>query len=517
MSNLAKTQAQWTKLLRRSGFFASEVKKLKDIEQAFDSKRARIQVKEENDTASSTSAWTFSGAVYGTNTDEQGRLYVRITDESPGANQATVNVYKATGGGSGDKVATGSAANGATVTLAAANSSGLTGTVVLGTVGASESNDAHHLRLFIDFPLRANALWDGSEVTDNDVLESTLAGCAAIQQSVTSAIDAAISAWSSFLAVEWAAFNSSAQTVPIRRGTEDDGTGAISAVYTGLLEDGRVNMIDEATGGAQSVAGSTVTSGAGSFDSRNTGQGTMAAPSMEQWAAAGTITARCVDGTVGAELFELDFVETTTLIRRVAANRLRVGKSYSDPRIGIRAAQLVRTLALSGGTGGTNDFGSASSWTITGESPSNTNDGILYLKIIAGTIDITKWKVQVYKSPAYTTDSLVAESDEAAAGGAPGLNAKRASRLTGVAKIGASPTVNYTRTLNLQTFRTQSASNLAPDKFTLAVTSTARGEHQDALARAFGYALNYVTDGSQTIDEGFVIAGTFPPFEVRAA
>ena len=516
MSNLAKTQAQWTKLFRRCGIFAAQMKTLRDAERKFDARRGRIQVVEYNDTASSTSAWVLAGVVIGTNTDENGKLFVRITDESPGAGQATVDVYKATGGGAGNKVATGSAANGATATLAAANSSGVTGTVLLGTVGASESDDAHHLRVYPDFPLRINALWDGTEVTDLAVKNEALDGCALVQSSLVQAIDQVTRAWTRFLQLEWAEFLGSGQTIPIRRATEDDGTGAISAIYTGLLEDARKDMVDELTAGAQSVAGSTVTSGAGSFDSQNQGVGTVAAPAMKQWAEAGTITAVCVDGTVGAELFELTQLVTATGRSKRALNRLRVEKSFSDPVLGISDATLVRTLSLSGGTGGTNDFGSASNWTITNPTPTNTDDGVLYLKVVAGTVDVTKWKVQVYTSPAYTSTSLVAESDEAAAGGTPGLNAKRSSRLTGVAKIGAAPTAGFTRTLNLQTFRSDNT-NGVPDKFTLAVTATARGEFQDRLSEAFGYALNYVTNGSQTINEGFASAGTFPPYEVRDA
>lgn len=90
---------------------------------------------ETGDTDGVLSAWTLAGVRPGLNTDTGFRIYVKLEDETPGAGQARVSLYK--DAARAELVAQGSAANGATATLAEQNSSGLTGTVALGTVTAS--------------------------------------------------------------------------------------------------------------------------------------------------------------------------------------------------------------------------------------------------------------------------------------------------------------------------------------------------------------------------------------------
>lgn len=513
MSNLAKGQTAWNKLFRELGLQVAPIKDLRDKQRKFDARRARIQIVEELDANASTSLWTLAGVNIGTNTDEDGVLSVRITDESPGAGQATVNLYKATGGGGGDLVATGSAANGAVATLAASNSSGLTGTVKLGTVGASESNDAHKLRVFPDWPARFNSTLDGSETDHAECLQANLSACSAVASALEATIAILVSALTVFLRSRWATFQQSGQTTPISRTVSDDGEGTITANYVGLLEDGRNNMSDETTPAEQFVQGSVVTSGAGSFDGENQGQGAMAAPSMEEWAEVGTITAVCVDGTVGSERFELTQRVTATGVSKRALSQLTPKKTYSDPVLGIRGALLTRTIERTAGS--TTHLGVGGDWTITNESPTNTNDGVLYAKVITGVVDAAKFIVQLYSSPAYTTSSLVAESDEGAAASSPGLNARRSSRLTGISKLGSAPVAGNTGTYDLHTFRSENTNGRA-DKFTLAITATSRGEFQDRLAETFGYALNS-DPSSPTIDDSYASAGTFPPYEVRDA
>lgn len=93
---------------------------------------------ESNEGAGVLGTWTFAGVRPGFNTDAAWKLYVTLTDETPGAGQARVSVYSDSG--RSQLVAQGSAANGATATLAEQNSSGLSGTVALGTVTATDSD-----------------------------------------------------------------------------------------------------------------------------------------------------------------------------------------------------------------------------------------------------------------------------------------------------------------------------------------------------------------------------------------
>lgn len=100
------------------------------------------QLVETADPNSNTSAWVLTGIDIATHTDA-GKVYVRIT----GAGPYTVNLYKASGGGTLDKIATGAGAAGGAVVLAEANSSGVSGSVTLGNPVTPEADDLHYLTL----------------------------------------------------------------------------------------------------------------------------------------------------------------------------------------------------------------------------------------------------------------------------------------------------------------------------------------------------------------------------------
>lgn len=95
---------------------------------------ANSDLTETGDDAGVLSAWVLTGVRPGFNTDTSFQLYVKLEDEVPGAGQARVSLYSDSARTA--LVAQGSAANGASCTLAEQNSSGLSGTVTLGTVSA---------------------------------------------------------------------------------------------------------------------------------------------------------------------------------------------------------------------------------------------------------------------------------------------------------------------------------------------------------------------------------------------
>lgn len=514
MSNLARTQADWNKLGKEFGVFLGALKDLEDKIRKFDLKRNREQLIETYERPAALTNWVLSGAKLGTNTDDDGVIYVRVTDESPGAGQATVDLYKAAGGGAGNKVATGSAADGATVTLAAANSSGLTGSVKLPTVTASEADDKRRLTVFQDWPLRASVLFDGSEPEHQDERSAFNAACILTQRKLIEAKDIFKAATSQFGLGRLSGFLKSGEASLMAAATKED-QGQISAVFLGILEDMRKNMVDEATAGAQTVQRSVVSAGAGVFDSQNQGKGAMSAPSLKEWAADGLLTFRCVDETVGVEKFEVTQKVTTTGEVRRARTNLQIKRTWSDPDLGIDQALLTRTLNLDAGAA--NDFATAADFSITGESEGNTDDGTLYLRVVSGTIDVTKWKIQLFKASSRTTPVLVGESNEAAAAATGvGINPKNSSGLGGTCKIGAAPTNNNTGTLNLQVFRVEGATSKVPDKFTVTFTVTSKGEFQDQLDALAKYALNS-TAGAPSLSDSYVKAGTFYRYEKRDA
>lgn len=515
MTDLSKTQPEWNKLMRELGLHLAVRKFLVDARRKFNPKYARIQIVEENDTAASTSLWSISGVEIGTNTNEDGQLFVRITDETPGANQAQVDVYKATGGGGSDKVLTGSGNNSATITLSAANSSGLSGTVKLGTVGASESDDKHRLRVFPDFPNRANIIFDGTESEHTQALRTFLAMCAQVEALIVQALGVVDAATFAFLLDRGANFNQSSQTQLINRSTTED-DGAITSVYTGLLEDVRLNMADETDAGAQKVVKNVASAGTVAFDANNLGLGAMSAPTMREWAQAGLVTFVCLDDTAGREKFRVSQKLTTTGEVRTARSFLEVGRTFSDPTIGISAALLSRTYTITTPSSSTLHFNTTgSNWSFDGESDKNTNDGYVYATVSAGTVDPAKFVIKLFKSATLATDQLVAESEEGAAGASVGLNAKRGSGLTGTGKLGSAPVVANTATINLNFFTTENSSGV-PDKFTTLVSVTSQGEFQRRVAE-LGYYLNSATSGGETIDDSYVSAGTFFPYEVSDA
>ena len=148
MTDLLQNQAAWNQLYREAGLPLGRMFELADMGRKVNPVRARIQVREFDNVNGFTSAWVLTGVVIGTNTDELGTLFVRITNANPSSGHALVSLYLAAGGSSGNLVAQGSGAYGTTVALTAQNGSGLSGTVAIGTVTASETNDQHTLIVY---------------------------------------------------------------------------------------------------------------------------------------------------------------------------------------------------------------------------------------------------------------------------------------------------------------------------------------------------------------------------------
>jgi hypothetical protein len=509
VTNLARSQSDWNKLFRELGFYFSVLKDLRDRKRRHSLVRNRISIKDESNVNAFTSSWNLSGVNIGTNTDDQGRIFVRIVDESPGANQATVNLYRATGAGGADLVATGNGANGATITLSASNSSGLTGTVVLGTVTANEANDNHYLRVFPDYATRARALFDGTETDHLTLLNGVTETCKFVEGQLSQCESLWKSALTTFLRSRWSSFHKSSGADGVSKNTTTD-QGAITTSYSGQLEDARQNMSDELTAGAQKVLKNTVSAGSVTANAANQGVGTWTGPTLEEWARDGLITITCIDRTIGSEKFSVSQKVTTTGDVINALNDLQVGRAFSDPNLGIRSITLSRSLTLASGS--SNDFGAMASWSFSGESSTNTNDGVIYVKV---TGSVGAWIISGYTSSSYDSTTQVFASVAGAAGAIVAIAASNSSGLSGSVKIGSAPTNNNTGSVNLNPFRIANVTNAKPDVFTCQITCSAVGEFQYELRESFGYALNSAASGSQTLSEDYVIAGSFPPYSVR--
>lgn len=509
--NLLLGQPSWTRVFREAGGHCAAIKDLRDKQRKFNTRLNRIQVFDHRNDEEVTSEWKIAGAKIGINTDEEGRVYVEVVDESPAAGQATVNLYKAAGRGAGDKVATGSAADNGTVTLAATNSSGMTGSVKLGVVAASDNDDKHQLYIFPDYPSRATVIWDGSVAEDAESKGRFLDACQLVESNLRSSVEVMVDALRDWIQNRFANLMKSGQATAITSTAADDGTGQVDTVHAGVIEDARLNMSHETSPSAQTIRENAVSAGAGVFDdTNNAGRGSMAAPTVEEWAPDGVITFICDDDTLGSERFTAQLVETGTGLKfsPLDDNSLQVKKNWSDPLLGVRIALLNRTLAFDASDAA--NFATAADYTINGETINNTSDGSLFMKM---TGSAGAWVIEFYKAATMNSDTLVGITPAAAANAIVGINQQKGSGLSGIAKIGSAPVAGSTRTLKLQVFKKKNASGV-PDRFQVTVTVASRGEFADAFAKAFRYRLNSAA-AAETIPEGLVRAGTFMPYSVR--
>ena len=271
-------------------------------------------------------------------------------------------------------------------------------------------------------------------------------------------------------------------------------------------------MDDETDPAEQTVVRNVITPGAGVDDAQNAGEGTIAAPTMYPWARDGLITMVCTDATVGAEQFALSQRDDVTNEVLVAENKLTVARPFSDPTLGIQTMTLTRTMAL---TGAANDFGVVADWSIGvgTESEENTDSGVIYLRVEVNPDNAAQWRINGYSDSGRTvqtfTTAFVAASTSTAI-------VDLGGGLTGTARVGAAPTNNNTGSLDLQTFETQNA-NGVPDKFTVDVVVTSTGQFQKILGEELLYRFNSAALGAETIDDSYVSAGTFPPYQVEDA
>ncbi|HZV03013.1 MAG TPA: hypothetical protein VFF73_40275, partial [Planctomycetota bacterium] len=346
--NLGRTQANWSKLFRELGLFLGPQRELRELARRFDLSKTQTRVLEENDISGATSGWVLTGAKIGMNTDEGATLFVRIALGTPAAGQAQISLFRAQGGAPQDLVAQGAGALGVEILLAPQNSSGLSGSVTLGQIQASEQDDRHRLLLFPDWAVRMHQILDGSEPEHGELLEAFMTALTAAENAFTQALGAFSTATDTYLETRWKNFQRSTQSAPIGTSTEND-QGAITVQVQGLLEDGRDNMQDEVAAGPQSVARIAVLSAAAVFDPANKGKGVLVAPTLYEWARSGLVTAVCSDATLGQEQFSLS--ERTDSGSDVSAeNDLTIRRGFSDPAIGIVLAFLDRALTLDSGS-----------------------------------------------------------------------------------------------------------------------------------------------------------------------
>ncbi len=493
MANAGLTQAQFDKVSLRLGFVISLLRAAREMRNRFRRSSVRtIEVKDYN--ANFATPPVLTGVKLGTNTNANGEIIWRVT----GAGPYTVKGYTATGG-SGE-VCTGSAAANATVTLAASNSSGLTGTILLAASVTAENDDKHRTACFPDFPLQVPPIFDGTETRDGGARAAIEAALGQMADQAAQIESLALGLLGTIMrtyvgpTVQVGSPNGSLLSPIITA----DGSGALSASITGTAEELRTNMKDNTT--VQYVVQAAPSAGSRTYETGNVGQGTIASPTLYQHAKAGLVIIRCTDGTVGAEKFQVTLQPTDLSDVITAANPLTVGQVFVDQKIGIASMTLVRTFSKTGD--GTNvDFAVATGATVSGLTPSNSSGGSFGVKITANG---GNWDVAFYKTTSgFATGDIVAQATAVAAGAAFQATAVNRSGLTINWTVGSAPTTAHTATLNCQCFQ---SSPLA-DRISFTITSTSPGKWQEAWSEFVRWYLNSTTSGSETWAEGLVTRG----------
>lgn len=476
MPDLKKTQAQWTAMFREFTQYLRLHKISEGVRGRF--LGSNIKVLELNEGANVVSAWTFVGAIRGVNCGEGGRLFINLNDETPGAAQAQIQVYSDSAKTA--LVAQGDSGDGTTVTLAEQNNSGLSGTALLGTVGASDTD----IVLLLDIDEERKALdtfgpSDGStsarrgHIDRLRVFEATLRGLSGGNRADMER---------NFLRTALAEFMVSATISAISIEEVTDDNGDVQVTYTGLLAELDDAMQDETTAVAQTIERNVVAVAAAIFDADNAGTGAVVNISQREHAIEGTITFRCVVGK--ADSLEEDFDVTLLDINGNAITsslRLRVKKIWESGIMGIRL-RLDRTI-----TDANDGSNQVSGYVINGETLANTDVGKLYLELTdaAGTRT-----VKLFANAAKT--NLVAQGSRVG-DGVITLAEQSSSGLTGTVVVAFTVT-DLDIVVDLNAFA-------EGDIFTVVVTNDEAGRIQTLIKQLWGFSLNSAVAASETIPD----------------
>lgn len=397
MPNLSKTQLQFTNLFRELLAYIRLWRQVRALGSRYT--LGRIQVLELNDSSNFLSKWSLSGAVRGTNCTEDGRLYVKITDENPSAGHALVQVYM--DAGQTLLVAQGSAADGAVVTLAAQNNSGLSGSVKLATITSSPSNIV--LLLSIDETLKVRSAYDISTPGGVAAYKAVTARLQAMGNSMLNALPGIKNdIEQGYMQTKLREFLTSTQPAILNVQETLDSSGDVQIQYLGILADLMDAMSENTV--AQSVKANAVSSGSPVYDSSNTGLGVLTIDALYQNLESGSLQLLCTSGVETAlpETFDVRFISAVDNSVQKARQSLKTKQNWKSQPIGV-AASLARTITESG-DGGPQLTG----WSVSGETRQNTDGGDLYVSLEAGTFaGGTNRRVRLYSDAARR--QLVAE------------------------------------------------------------------------------------------------------------
>ena len=385
MVDLKKTQAEWTALFKEFIQYARPLNQFIKLRRRYVEDRNRVL--EQFDVDQFTSNWKLSGVERGINSTEDAQLFVKIDDETPGAGQAQIGLYKDSGLGAPDLVAEGDAADSSTLTLVEQNNSGISGTVDIGVVTASSTDRV--LAVDIDEPLKARTAFEKDRV-GNIALTAFLAQLTTIAANILStSVTLKADLENSFIRRRISDFLQSATTVIASSSDDLDTNGDVVVTLSGLLEELADAMDDESVAPKQFVKPNVVTVDPAEFDPDNVGLGAMVTISTTENAPSGTMIFTCTTGVPDSLSETLGVVEKLvggqTLVPQQS---LTIKKEWESSVLGVRL-RLDRQIT------DVNDGSSqVGTYIINGETVDNTDKGDIYqdLTDIAGTRTLDWYK-----------------------------------------------------------------------------------------------------------------------------
>ena len=316
-------------------------------------------------------------------TDANGDIYWTLTDENPGAGQARLQGFNDSA--RSVLVTTGSAANGAPITLTAQTGYTLAGTVVL---GAPVANFNFRSQLVIPPIKRLLSLFDGTSLDDDQIRaqgEATLrrmrSGAATMRQA---AQDLAAFVMRTKVRRNLVAITD--QTSLIIPGIRQR-SGVVTEEPRGLLEDLRAAQQDNTGGSAAIEAQASTLAGAVSYPTQTWPGGSAVTPTYGQRGQPCVITGVCVKGLDGTAP---EFLVTRKLTdtRRAPADgteseglspdrRLRIGANWKAPEWGVESLTIDYLPSISGVTSALLST-TATDWSVTGLTSANSTGGVVY-------------------------------------------------------------------------------------------------------------------------------------------
>lgn len=397
MPNLGLTQAKWQEKFRMLGIKTSAMNQLRALLRHYRDRATRIR--EKFDQSAQLSNWSLTGVKIGVNTDHNGQLYVDAIVAGP---NVTVDLYKDSAKAAPDKVATGVVAFPATLTLAQANSSGMSGSVV--TAGGFVTDQDIILQAIQALGLRIDNAYPVEDATDSAsknrlqiVVQDTLqVRSRELQQSLKSAVDSELRVWLKKWTEAPDSVISDGDIMTYEYDTADN-------VITIKKEKGILPwffdcMNDDATAGAQTILKNTITVGSLVKDADNVGDLNLSSTSTRENALSGKVRFTVVDETIGSEQLEIEHIlnepltDATEIMK--AENRATIKKAWIDGKIGFGFTPVRPAPTETG-----DNFNLLSNYIVTGETSANTDDGVIYFRLEREPANV--WRLTAYTDGAH--------------------------------------------------------------------------------------------------------------------